>query len=137
MNLQSLLGYNDPKPLIYTNSKNKDDKPLTLMVYSTNSKVYKDAFRQMQIKSFELLKDENNIGEFNGQKNLKVELLNELGIELISKLVISWDGLIDSKTKKKVPFDPLLLKEIMLYNDDLVSAISSFAEDTEGNFHEA
>lgn len=137
MNIQSLLGYNDPKPLIYNNPRNKDDKPLVLMVHSNSSKSYKDAFRKMQIKSFELLKDENNIREFNGQKNLKVELLNELGIELISNLVVSWDGLIDSKTKKKVPFDRELLKEIMTYNDDLVSAISSFSEDNEGNFHGA
>ncbi len=128
MNIQNLIGFNEPKTLSYGD----ENSPLLLQVHSTSSKIARDAFRAMQISVFTYMKDENNIVELDGKKNLKMELLSEVGIDYLASLVTDWDGLMDAD--KKVPFDRNLLKQAIQNNDDLGVLINDFASN-EGNFH--
>lgn len=132
MTLQSLTTFNEPKTLTFYNPFDEKEKPLILKVYKQNTTKERTAFREMVAKTWELRKDENNIEEIDGTKNLKVELLEELGLEYLSKLVEDWDGMTDAQTKKKVPFSRELLVEAMKNFQPLAQAIDTFYKDISG-----
>ena len=128
MNLSTLLGNQEPKTLTYGDEKS----PLLLQVHTQSSKVAKQAYREMQLSIFEYMKNEDNIGEIDGKRNLKPELLNDLALNYLCSLVVGWDGLKDGN--KKVSFDKELLKQAIENNQDLAEAISIFSQDELGNF---
>ena len=133
MNLSLLLnGFEETRTLSYINAHDVKN-PLLLQIHSTESKVGKQALRDMQKEIWELMRLPDNIEEIDGKKNLKVELLNKLGIDYLCKHVESWDGLVDEKGKK-VKFDRELLKQAIENNHDLGVAIEKFSKDIEGNF---
>lgn len=133
MVITQLTGYNETKTLEFHDKNVPNGKPLLLQVWAQESLKGKQAFREMQLNIWELMKDENNIEELDGKKNLKVEHLNNLGVEFISKLVESWDGLFDEKGKK-VKFDRELLKQAILNVQELGVEIEKFSKDIEGKY---
>lgn len=133
MNLSALIGYQEPKILTYNDKTNPSDKPLLLTVHCTDSKIGKEAMRAMQISIFTMMKDEANIVEVEGVKNLRNDLLNEVGVNYLASLVVGWEGLVDGKGKK-VPFDRELLKQAIENSNDLGVEIDKFSKDKEGNF---
>lgn len=133
MIITQLTGYNETKTLEFHDKNVPNGKPLLLQVWAQESPKAKQAFREMQLEIWELMKDENNIEEIDGKKNLKVEHLNRLGIDYLSKLVESWDGLFDEKGKK-VKFDRELLKQAIENVHELGIEIEAFSKDIEGKY---
>jgi len=132
MNINSLIQFNEPKTLTFNNPFDTKEKPLTLQVYMQGSRVERQAFREMSSRIFALMQDESNLEELNGQKNLKVYLLEDVGVEFLSKLVVDWDGMMDGS--KKVPFSREVLVQVLNNFHPLANAIEAFYKDVEGNF---
>jgi len=110
------------------------EKPIFVNVYSTRSKVAKEAKHSMQLKMIELMQDEKNVDKKDDKVQLKVELIKELSLDFISDIVVGWSG-VENDKGKEIKFSKAECIKAFEECEEFMDAVYFFADNL-GNYRE-
>lgn len=99
----STIGNIEAKKFDFIDPYTHEKTGITVTLYPKNSKQGKQAEHSMRLKIIDLMKDENNVTEIEGQKNIRPDLIMKLSLEMVADLVIDWSG-IEDENDNELPF---------------------------------
>lgn len=99
----SNIGNIEAKKFDFIDPYTHEKTGITVTIYPKNSKQGKQAEHAMRLKIIDLMKDENNVTEIEGQKNIRPDLIMKLSLEMVADLVIDWSG-IEDENDNELPF---------------------------------
>ena len=124
----SMLGYVEPKEMIFNDPYTNEPTPIKLKIYPKNSKIGKQAEHQMRLEMLELLQDEKNIDEKT--KNLKTELIETITFNYFASLIDDWEGITNDKDKP-IKFSKEECIKAFKECNELCDAVFKFVDDKE------
>lgn len=99
----STIGNIEAKKFDFIDPYTHEKTGITVTLYPKNSKQGKQAEHLMRLKIIDLMKDENNVTEIEGQKNIRPDLIMKLSLEMVADLVADWSG-IEDENDNELPF---------------------------------
>ena len=131
MNL-SQLGHVEAKEFNFIDEYTNLPTDIYVTVYPMKSKVGKKAENDMRHRIIELMQDENNIIEVDGQKSLTENLVKLESMRRVADCVVGWRGVQDGKGKQ-IDFSRDECVNQFLQCEEFVNAVFAFSNNL-GNF---
>ena len=131
----SNLGATPPQEFELLDPFTQEPTGIKITIHPIKSRIGKQAEHVMRQSILKLMQDESNMIEVDGNKSLKVELIKEVSIQMLTDLTVSWNG-IEDDNGEPIKFSKKACKKAYLENEEFTDAVYEYANDL-GNFLKA